>query len=114
MCDPNILAPLFEAVPLLLCFECGLSAPLAVEPSAVRLLEPLLRRVLGLEEEGHAEHGEAQRTLGVDRRLLHLADGVLEVAFANVAVGSHGVRDQLDRHTQPTPRRRRQPARPGE
>eukprot|EP00281_Chroomonas_sp_CCMP1168_P027657 CAMPEP_0206245484 /NCGR_PEP_ID=MMETSP0047_2-20121206/18721_1 /ASSEMBLY_ACC=CAM_ASM_000192 /TAXON_ID=195065 /ORGANISM="Chroomonas mesostigmatica_cf, Strain CCMP1168" /LENGTH=291 /DNA_ID=CAMNT_0053670785 /DNA_START=399 /DNA_END=1275 /DNA_ORIENTATION=+ len=100
MLNANLLPTLFEPVPLLLHLPAGLAPPLPDQADPVGLLEFGVLRVVRLEEEGHPDHREAQGLSRVHRLFRHLLHRVAEVAFADEAVGSHGVRDQLDVHHQ--------------
>ena len=104
--DADLVAPALQVMPLLLRLPAGLAAPLPQQSHPIGFLELGALGVVRLEEERHAQHREAHRRVAA-RRVLHRPHRVLEVPLADVAVGSHGVRDELDDAARRGGRRRR-------
>ena len=85
-------------MPRLLLRKLPLTAPLAFQPRPVCLVPVFIPRVIRLEEKRNTNNREPQRIVWIERRLLHRLHRALQLTLPDVPVGSHGIRNQLNRH----------------
>ena len=113
MLNSNIHPSLLESMPRLLLRKLPLTAPLAFQPRSVCFVPVFVPRVIRLEEKRNTNNREPQRIIWIERRLLHRLHGALQLTLPDVPVGSHGIRNQLDRHELVLSSRRQPRHRPG-
>ena len=96
--DADLAAPALQVMPLLLRLPARLTAPLPQQSHPIGFLELGALGVVRTEEERRARTGSTigLSPLGASGTAARAASPLLEVPLADVAVGSHGVRDELD------------------